>query len=281
MPFLPARSAPATDFGYNNKGLMFNETTHRASYSEPKTDALWMFWRATLAEQFGASLDDFFKYVSLEPSGTYMNGYMVVDAKTEEIGLVEMSYKNFVYFKPDGEGGYTVITKPEGLSREYDSELVQRDFILGINFPVSYQIRDDLQSKDNRPARRRQFLEGIGGVNDIETAKALITYTDPANPLSIYGRWDLGYGETPYPKTVPDGSIDAKAASASMAAEAMSLKGVFSLKSPKKGFWMKYGTPYVEGLPFIWSTSQWSGQKLRDVPDVVDGQFHYLNLYLK
>ncbi|MBF0498209.1 MAG: hypothetical protein HQK58_16795, partial [Deltaproteobacteria bacterium] len=79
------------DFGYNNKGIMFNETTHSATYTEPKTKALWMFWRATLAEQFADSLDSFFKYTSLEPSGTYMNGYMIVDAKTKEIGLVEMS----------------------------------------------------------------------------------------------------------------------------------------------------------------------------------------------
>ena len=39
------------DFGHANKGFMFNETTHRWSYSEPRKDALWMFWRATLAEQ--------------------------------------------------------------------------------------------------------------------------------------------------------------------------------------------------------------------------------------
>ncbi len=277
----PGLIGSASDFGYNNKGLMFNETTHRASYSEPKTQALWMFWRATLGEQFGVSLDDFFRYVSLEPSGTYMNGYMIVDVKTKEAGLVEMSYKSFVYFKPDGKGGYTIITKPEGLSTEYDLELIEGDYILGINYPVSYQIRDELQSTDNRPARRRQFLERIGGVEDIETAKALITYTDPGNPLSIYGRWDLGYGETPYPKTIPDGSIDAKAVSASVAAEAMNLKGILSLRSPKKSFWMKFGTPYVDGLPFIWSSSQWSGQKLRDVPDAVDGRYHYLDLHLK
>jgi hypothetical protein len=80
-----------------------------------------MFWRATLAEQFAASLDEFFNYVSLEASGTYMNGYMVVDAKTKEIGLVEMSYKSFVFYQPDGKGGVAVTTKPEGLSNAYAS----------------------------------------------------------------------------------------------------------------------------------------------------------------
>ncbi len=277
----PGVISSLTDFGYNNKGIMFNETTHYATYSEPKSDALWMFLRATLAEQFSNSLEEFFSYVSLEPSGTYMNGYMIVDTKTNEIGLVEMSYKSFVFFKPDGQGGYTVITKPDGLSKVYDTEMVKADYILGINYPASFQIRDDLKSIDSRPARKRQFLEFIGGVNDIETSKALITYTDPLNPLSIYGRWDLGYGETPVPKTVPDGSIDAKAASASMTAYAMNLQGIFETESPYKNFWMKFGTPHVNGSPFIWSQSQWSGQKLRDVPDALDGNYNLLNLYMR
>jgi hypothetical protein len=277
----PGILGSSTDFGYNNKGIMFNETTHRALYTEPKTKALWMFWRAALAEQFASSLDEFYAYLSLEPSGTYMNGYMIVDNKTREIGLVEMSYRSFVYFRPDGRGAYTVITKPEGLSRQYDSSLLQADYILGINYPVSQQIVDDLKAADNRPARKRQFLEKIGGVTDIESAKALITYTDPANPLSIYGRWDLGYGETPAPKTVPDGSIDAKAVSASMTAYARDLRGIYDPYSPNRSFWMKYGTPAVNGKPFIWSESAWKGQKLRDVPDVVDGPYSLLHAYIR
>jgi hypothetical protein len=265
-----------TDFGYNNKGIMFNETTHHATYSEPKVRSLWSFWRSILAEQFSESLDDFFKYISLEPSGTYMNGYMVVDAKTGEIGLVEMSYKSFVFFQSSG-----VTTKPDGLSRLYDTDMVQPGYILGVNYPASYQIREDLQAVDTRPARKRQFMEMIGGVAGIESSKDLITYTDPLNPLSIYGRWDLGYGETSYPKTVPDGSIDAKAASASMALDCMDFEGTFDLSSSLTGFWMKYGTPSISGKPFIWSESQWKTQTLRDVPDRVDGSFNQTNLYLK
>ncbi len=277
----PALITSTTDFGFTNKGLLFNETTHHQTYTKPKVNALWMFWRAAVAEEFASSLNEFFRYVSIEPSGTYMNGYMVVDSKTGEFGLVEMSYKSFVFFSPKEGGGYTVTTKPDGLSTEYDAELLTTDYILGINYPVSGQIREDLLALDTRPARRVQFLAGIGGVNGPDSAKALITYTDPQNPLSIYGRWDLGYGETPTPKTVPDGSIDAKVAMASLVAPAMKLKGELNLSSPLKGFWMKFGTPCVNGLPFIWSLSQWSAQKLRGVPDVVDGRFHYLNLYLK
>jgi len=270
-----------SDFGYNNKGIMFNETTHHATFTKPKIHSLWMFWRAILAEQFASSMDEFFRYLSLETSGTYMNGYMVVDTKTREIGLVEMSYQSFVYFKPDGKGGYQVITKPEGLSKEYDHELLQPDYILGINFPVSQVIRDELLATEDRPARRRQFLSQIGNVNDIESAKALITFTDPNEPLSIYGRWDLGYGDTPFPKTIPEGSVDAKAVSASMISYVSNLKGILDLKSPNRSFWMKFGTPVIKGEPFIWSRSRWKGQKLRDVPDSVDGKYELLHTYIR
>lgn len=265
-----------TDFGYNNKGIMFNETTHHATYTEPKSEALWMFMRAALAEQFSASFDQFFHYLSLEPSGTYMNGYMLVNATTKDIALVEMSYKSFVYFKPNGQGGIEVITKPEGISKQYDQEMVQPDYLLGINYPASLAIREDLKAVDNRPARKQQFLAQIGQVQDVEDAKALITYTDPANPLSIYGRWDLGYGETDYPKTVPDGSVDSKVMAASMISYVWTLAGEIDEKLGFPAFWMKYGTARINGEPFIWSRSLWSGQVLRDVPDRQDGEFTLL-----
>lgn len=278
----PGLLASSTDFGYNNKGIMFNETTHLNSTNQPRADRLWMYLRAALAEQFAGSVDEFYHYLSLEASGTYCNGYMVVDVKNRDIGLVEMSYKNFVFFKSDARGGgISVTTKPEGIDKTFDPELMQRDIILGINMPASIQIRTDLSSVDNRPARRPQFLAGIPSVNDVESSKSLITFTDPTNPLSIYGRWDLGYGLTPKPKTIPDGSCDAKAISATLAAQALNLQGILDPNSGRRSFWMKYGSPYVNGQPFIWSQSQWKGQKLRDVPDRVDGDFQFLTLPIR
>lgn len=279
----PGTVSSLTDFGYNNKGMMFNETTHHATYSEPKVDRLWMWMRAALAEQFSSSLDEFYSMLSLEASGTYQNGYILADAKSRQIGLVEMSFRSFVYYQPNGNGGYNIVTKPEGRSKVYDTELVTSDYILGINFPASKQIQDDLQAKDNRPARRQQFMAMIGGVTDLESAKSLITYTDdPGNPLSIYGRWDLGYGDTPPPgKTVPDGSVDAKAALGSMALALMAVNGNLVTDSGIPSFWMKFGTPKIDGKPFIWSESQWSDQPLRDAPNVVDGDFQLLGLHLE
>ncbi|MEE9913828.1 MAG: hypothetical protein K4571_19130 [Deltaproteobacteria bacterium] len=279
----PGTISSNTDFGYNNKGILFSETTHRVSYTEPKVNALWLFWRASLAEQFSTSLDDFFNYLSLDNSGTYLSGYIVADSKTGETGLAEMSYRCFIFYRSSG-GPYTVSAKSVGgasCTTDYDPEIVTADYLMGINYPASTQVKNDLQSKDNRPARRRQFRQLLPGVTDAESARAVITYTDPANPLSIFGRWDLGYGETPYPKIIPDGSIDAKVATASMARSAMNLTGELDPASPVTGFWMLYGTPHVNGQPFIWSSSSWSWQKLRDFPDVVDGRFTLLNLHLR
>ncbi len=278
---MPGLLASSTDFGYNNKGIMFTETTHDNTFTKPKINSLWMFWRGALAEQFSHSLDEFFDYVSLDTSGTYLNGYMVADTKNNQMGLIEMSYKNFIYFRSNSKGGYDIITKPKGISKEYDKELLKPDYILGINFPLSQIIRDDLLAIENRPARRRQFLKFISGIDGIESAKKLITYTDPNNPLSIYGRWDLGYGETPTPKVIPEGSIDAKAISSSMVEYAAKLEGKFDKNSPNKGFWMKFGTPIINGSPFIWSKSIWKYQKLRDVPDELTGGFHLINTYVK
>jgi len=38
-------------------------------------------WRAALAEQFATSITDFFDAISLDNSGTYLNGTLLVDVK--------------------------------------------------------------------------------------------------------------------------------------------------------------------------------------------------------
>jgi hypothetical protein len=279
----PGLIGSGTDFGFNNKGMMFNETTHRMSRTFVNPVGIWMFWRAALAEQFSGSIDDFFNYISLDNSGTYLNGYMLVDANTNETGLVEMSYRCFVYYRSSG-GDYSVTSQSldgEACSTEYDTEMVTPDYLMGINYPASLQIRSDLQSTDNRPARRQQFKELLPGVSDVATAKAVITHTDPANPLSIFGRWDLGYGQTSYPKQIPDGSTDSKVASTSMVRSFMGLSGILDTSSASTGFWMLYGTAKIDGTPFVWSQSSWKWQKLRDVPDRLDGSFTLMPLYLR
>ncbi|HEY3247086.1 MAG TPA: hypothetical protein VGK88_02180 [bacterium] len=277
----PGNIGSDTDFGYNNKGIIFNETTLYSARYTPKINALWQFFRATMAEQFAGSLDEFYRLSTLELSGTYMNGYGVVDTKTREIGLIESSWKTVMYWKSSPQGVVKVVTRPANASKEYDHQLFQPHVIIQVNFPASLQIRQELQAVENRPMRRAQFLARMGTVNNIETAKALITYTAPNEPLSIYGRWDLGFGTTPKPKTIPEGSIDAKAITASMTRYARNLRGRFNMNRPRQVFWMKYGTPVFNGKPFIWSESQWKTQKLRDVPNVVTGGWQFLRAYIR
>jgi len=107
----------------------------------------------------------------------------------------------------------------------------------------------------NRPGRKRQFKKLLPKVNNVSTAKRVITYIDQNNPLSIFGRWDLGYGETDYPKQIPDGAVDAKAACSAMVRSLMDLDRVVDIRSRTTGFWMLYATPKIKGKPFVWSDS--------------------------
>src|SRR5512144_2312715 len=112
---------------------------------------------------------------------------MLVDTDSNETGLVEMSYRCFIYYRSNG-GPYTVtaLSMDGGAcSTEYDSEMVTPDYLMGINYPASLQVRSDLQSTDNRPERRVQFNKLLPKVKNLQIAKNVITYTDPTNPLSI------------------------------------------------------------------------------------------------
>lgn len=92
---------------------------------------------------------------------------------------------------------------------------------------------------------------------------------------------DLGYGVTPYPKTIPDGSVDAKVASTEMVRSFMKLSGELDVSSKQTSFWMLYGTPVIKGQPFVWSESAWRDQKRRDVPDRVEGRFTLMPILMR
>jgi len=194
-----------------------------------------------------------------------------------------MSYRCFIYYRSAG-GAYSVSSKSldgQACSTEYDAEMVTPDHLLGFNFPASIQVRADLQSQDNRPARRRQLMRLMPGVVDLDSARTAITYTDPANPLSVFGRWDLDYGETSFPKMVPDGAVDAKVGDTGMVRSFMKLNGGLDRSQDAKGFWMLFGTASIRGAPFVWSQSSWKWQKLRDVPDRLAGKYTLIPLHLK
>lgn len=281
------------DFGFNKHGICFNETTHRYSYNpmsqSQKEEAVWLCWRSAAAEMFATDIDDFFNYIKTSNSGTYLNGYMVIDANTKEMSLIEMSYKRFAMLRCGKDSCLTGKYEPENEfdpDLDYDKHLVTNEYILGVNYPVFKKVAYDLGSTDNRPLRRVQFFDMIGNVNNEEDAKALITHIADDEPLSIYGRWDLGFGTTEYPRTIPDGAVDSKAFSANKVLELLSgLKYEPSDEGTKTSFWMLYGVAWFKGKPFVWSQSPWKEYKddpAKDfVPDELTGKWHQTKLFLK
>lgn len=283
----PGQFGSNNDFGFNGNGIGFNETTHVDLYNEPKVLGIWMTYRAAAAEQFARNIDEFYEYMSMDNTGTYLNGYQVVDANTGEIGLVDMSYRRFVLFKSDG----TKLTMKDSTGYvpnhlDYDHHLITPTHIFGVNQPVAFWVGYELESMNLRPMRRNQLWARIDTVEDMESAKDLITYTEDREPLSIYGRWDLGYGTTEMPRTRPDGSIDAKAYSTDMIKETLAnLSKVPDINGGKTSFWMKYGTPHVRQRPFIWSESQFRDFKQPEaedcVPDALDGRWNRVKMFMK
>lgn len=284
-----------TDFGFNKNGICFNETTHLCSYNESKELGIWITWRSAAAEQFSESINDFYNIISIDNTGTYLNGYQLVDAFRNEIGIVEMSYCRFVLFKSDGkELTVTDSTGFKPTKKDYDPHLIGPKHIFGVNYPISKTIAYELETLNARPMRRVQFFNLIDSVVNIETAKNLITYTEDTEPLSIYGRWDLGYGTTEMKfrinnqlvfRTRPDGSNDAKAFSASAVRELINdLKFKPNKDSKKCSFWMKYGTPEIQGIPFIWSQSLFKEFKKSYeedwVPDTVTGTWNPVKIFM-
>lgn len=276
-----------TDFGFNKNGICFNETTNVAFYNESKLLGIWLTWRSAAAEQFSSSIEEFYDYISMDNTGTYLSAYMVIDAFRNKIGLVDMSYSRFALFQSDGT---TVeVTDSTGYKPcflDYDQHLITPTCFLGVNQAPYKKILYELHSFNTRPMRRVQLFRNMNWVQNVEDAKRLITYTEDREPLSIYGRWDLGFGTTETPRIRPDGSQDAKAFSTKMVREILAnLSCKPSLTSDKTSFWMKFGTPYIDGTPFIWSRSlfaEFKGPQSEDyVPDRLDGYWNRVKMFME
>ena len=276
-----------TDFGFNGNGLGFNETTHVDLYDKTKIKGIWLTYRSAAAEQFAHNIDEFYDIISMDNTGTYLNGYHLVDANTGEIGLVEMSYNRFVLFKSDGKAlSLKDSTGYQPTRLDYDHHLISPTHIFGVNQPINWWVNYELESMNLRPMRRNQLWMRLDTVQDIESAKDLITYTEDREPLSIYGRWDLGYGTTEMPRCRPDGSVDAKAFSSDLIKEVLStLTRKPSINGTKTSFWMKYGTAHIRQTPFVWSQSKFAYMKedesIDNVPDSLDGRCNRVKMFME
>lgn len=285
--FCPGQFGSNTDFGFNGHGIGFNETTETYFYNESKTLGLWLTWRAAAAEAFATSIDDFYDYVSLDNTGTYLNAYMLVDACRGEFGLIDMSYARFALFKGDGKN-LTVkdSTGYEPNFLDYDSHMISPSHVLGCNIPIYKRIWRELQTIDGAPKRRYQLYRHIGSVRTMDDAKHLITYNGDLEPISIAGRWDKNYGTSEFLRYQPHGSIDAKVFGTE---EIKQVLASLSMKPSKDGaktsFWMRFGSVKLDGTPFIWSDSIWAKFKQPEevdfIPDAIDGAWNRVKLFME
>lgn len=285
--FCPGQFGSNTDFGFNGHGIGFNETTETYFYNESKTLGLWLTWRAAAAEAFATSIDDFYDYVSLDNTGTYLNAYMLVDAYRGEFGLIDMSYARFALFKSDGKN-LTVkdSTGYEPNFLDYDSHMISPSHVLGCNIPIYKRIWRELQTIDGAPKRRYQLYRHIGSVRTMDDAKHLITYNGDLEPISIAGRWDKNYGTSEFLRYQPHGSIDAKVFGTE---EIKQVLASLSMKPSKDGaktsFWMRFGSVKLDGTPFIWSDSIWAKFKQPEevdfIPDAIDGAWNRVKLFME
>lgn len=285
--FCPGQFGSNTDFGFNGHGIGFNETTETYFYNESKTLGLWLTWRAAAAEAFATSIDDFYDYVTLDNTGTYLNAYMLVDAYRGEFGLIDMSYARFALFKGNGKN-LTVkdSTGYEPNFLDYDSHMISPSHVLGCNIPIYKRIWRELQTIDGAPKRRYQLYRHIGGVQTMDDAKNLITYNGDLEPISIAGRWDKNYGTSEFLRYQPHGSIDAKVFGTE---EIKQVLASLSMKPSKDGaktsFWMRFGSVKLDGTPFIWSDSIWAKFKQPEevdfIPDAIDGAWNRVKLFME
>ena len=285
--FCPGQFGSNTDFGFNGHGIGFNETTETYFYNESKTLGIWLTWRAAAAEMFATSIDDFYEYVKLDNTGTYLNAYMLVDAYRGEFGMIDMSYARFALFKGDGKNltvedstGYT----PNFL--DYDHHMVTPQHVLGCNIPSYKRIWRELETIDGAPKRRYQLWRNIPNVRTMEDVRKLVTYNENLEPISIAGRWDENYGTSEFLRYQPHGSIDAKAFGSEEIKQVLSnLSMKPSVNGSKTSFWMKFGSAYIDGLPFIWSDSIWAKFKEPEdvdcIPDAIDGQWNRVKMFME
>ena len=239
------------------------------------------------AEFFSKSIDEFYDYVKLDNTGTYLNAYMLVDAYKGEFGMIDMSYARFALFKSDGKElkvedstGYV----PNFL--DWDHHMVTVDHVLGCNNPSYKRIWRELETIDGAPKRRYQLWRNIPNVRTMDDAKNLVTYNESLEPISIAGRWDKNYGTSEFIRYQPHGSIDAKAFGTNEIKEVLAnLSMKPSINGTKTSFWMKFGSPYIDGTPFIWSDSIWARFKEPEevdcIPDAIDGQWNRVKMFME
>jgi hypothetical protein len=66
-----------------------------------------------------------------------------------------------------------------------------------------------------------------------------------------------------------------------MTSYAGNLRGKIDMDNPAQIFWMKSGTAFINGKPFIWNESRWKDQNRRGIQNTLDGNWSLLRSYIR
>jgi hypothetical protein len=191
MDAAPGFIESGTDWAINDKGLGLCETTISGIRGFDE-NGLPEFQRMRKAIQYGDSLDSLSHILKAGNNGGYANTWLMVDAKSNEIGKLELGLKN-VIFSSSTDGYYYGANFPE------DPKLIREE---------TPDYFDDGGS-DTRKARWKKHLEADKGKVDIGLAESYI-----ADSYDVDSKQADGGGGALCGKGGGSGAINGKALSA-------------------------------------------------------------------
>jgi hypothetical protein len=186
-----------TEFYMNGAGLIVGETTlGDAPYQWLNTPA---FVRIRKAVQYASSIDEFADIMITNTNGAYCGDYLVADAKTNEVAIVELG------------------------SHEYEVWRSDNDFHGSCNYPWDPEVRAEMGEPEGwehscfpRYTRLEQIAEKYFGLIDNEIGKRTLGdhWDTVANEENRY-HWTL-CGHVENSSGYPHGSLDGKVSNRSM-----------------------------------------------------------------
>jgi hypothetical protein len=186
-----------TEWYMNSAGLVVGETTlGDAPYQFMKTPA---FVRIRKAVQYASSIDEFANIMIENTNGAYCGDYMIADAETNEVGIVELgSYQYEVWKSDNGYHG-------------------------SCNYPWDPEVRAEMEEPEGwahscfpRYTRLEQIAEKYNGVIDTEIAKRTLgDHWDTAAETEQRYHWTL-CGHVENSTGYPHGSLDGKTTNRTM-----------------------------------------------------------------
>lgn len=148
------------DWDMNDAGIMCAETTITGA-SKFKVDEIPYFVRGRLAIQFADSIDSWMKTMIEGNNGGWANAYLVGDARTNEIGWLELG----IY--------------------EYATRRTKSGYFIGSNWALDEKVRAECKgisfnqkathSCASRTQRLLQLMEQYNGQIDVEIAQRIIS----------------------------------------------------------------------------------------------------------